>query len=75
MGINKPIDVTMLCKIEDKLCDYEDDNTNDDGTSKPDSYTFFERNKRASEVLAELYGIWNDGDVDYDDLNNRLGLK
>ena len=74
MGITKPIDVTMLCKIEDKLYEYEDDNINDDGTEKTNDYPFFERNKKAIEVLAELYGIWNDGDVDYDNLNKRLGL-
>lgn len=74
MGITEPIDHMMLCKIEDKLYEYEDDNISEDGTEKPDDHPFFERNKKASEVLAELYGIWNDGDVDYDNLNKRLGL-
>ena len=74
MEITKPIDNMMLCEIEDKLYEYEDDNINEDGTEKTIDHPLFERNKRASEVLAELFGMWNDGDVDYTDLNFRLGL-
>lgn len=74
MSITKPIDNLMLCKIEDRLYEYENDNINEDGTNKPNDHPFFERNQKSSEVLAELYGIWNDGDVDYDNLNKRLGL-
>lgn len=74
MCIINSIDNIMLCKIEDKLYEYEDDNINEDGTEKSTDYLFFERNKKASEILAELYSIWNDGDVDFDDLNRRLGL-
>ena len=74
MEITTRIDNMMLCEIEDKLREYEDDNINEDGTEKTDDYPFFERNKIAGEILAELYGIWTDGDVDYDNLNKRLGL-
>lgn len=74
MEITTPIDNMTLCEIEDKLYEYEDDNINEDGTEKTNDYPFFERNKKASEILAELYGIWTDGDVDYDNLNKRLGL-
>ena len=74
MEITTRIDNMKLCEIEDKLREYEDDNINEDGTEKPNNYPFFERNKKASEVLAELYGIWTDGDVDYDNLNKRLSL-
>ena len=74
MAITKPIDNMMLCEIEDKLYEYEDDNINEDGSEKTIDYPFFERNRKASEVLAELFGMWNDGDVNYTDLNFRLGL-
>lgn len=74
MAIKTPIDNMILCQIEDKLYEYEDDNINEDGTEKNGDNPFFERNKKASEVLAELYGMWNDGDVNYVDLNIRLGL-
>ena len=74
MAITEPIDNMMLCKIEDKLYEYEDDNINEDGSEKTVDYPFFERNRKASEVLAELFGMWNDGDVNYADLNYRLGL-
>ena len=74
MAITEPIDNMMLCKIEDKLYEYEDDNINEEGSEKTVDYPFFERNRKASEVLSELFGMWNDGDVNYAALNYRLGL-
>ena len=74
MEITTPIDNMILCKIEDKLYEYEDDNINEEGSEKTVDYPFFERNRKASEVLSELFGMWNDGDVNYAALNYRLGL-
>lgn len=74
LNITKPIDVSILCDIEDQLYAFEDDNYTDDGTKKPVEYSNFERNNQASLVLAELLKIWENSDIDYEDLNKRLGF-
>lgn len=79
MKLSAPIDETMLNRIIGLADDWEADmidTGSDNYSDKTFSYPERDRNIAADRFVSEISGYWSKhGNVDFDDLNSRLGLK
>ncbi len=79
MKLSEPIDETTLNKIIRLADDWEADMIDADSDNYSDktfSYPERDRNTAADRFVSEISGYWSKhGNVDFDDLNRRLGLK
>lgn len=80
LGITEPIDADGLYRIIELATEWEEDMIDpqsEDGCDKAYDYAERERNEAADNFVGEITGKWDDDKFvpDFDDLNERLGLK